>query len=94
MKDALVFRDKAQALLDKSKGIAYDANSFDGNPAMEEIVEDFLHLVFFFDKDMPMYKDMTGKDDIVTRNLSADTLEFYVTKFIHYLDEYCIDEEE
>ena len=94
MKDAMVFRDKAQALLDKSKSIAHNANSFGACPDMDVIVEDFLHLVFFFDKDMPLYKDMIGKADIVTRNLSAETLEFYVTKFIHYLDEYCIDEEE
>ena len=94
MKDPIIFRDKAQALLDKSRSISYDANSFESCPDMDAIVEDFLHLVFFFDKDMPLYKDMIGKDDIVTRNLSVETLEFYITKFIHYLDEYCIDEEE
>lgn len=93
MKDPIIFRDKAQALLEKSKGIDYNPNSFDGCPDMDEVVEDFLHLVFFFDKDMPLYKEMVGSDNMHSRNLTGETLEYYANRFIHYLDEYCINEE-
>lgn len=91
MKEPIIFRDKAQVLLDKFRALGYDENSFDLQDDADEIVNDFLHLVFFFDREMPLYKDMIEKNEFRLRNLSGSTMEYYATKFIHYLDEYCVE---
>ncbi len=87
---------KAEQLLAELKGINYDKwrdfSSDDNSKKYWKIVDDFLHLVFFFNPEMPLYKEMIDvRVGEHSNNLKKEP-EYYMQRFIELIDKYAIDE--
>lgn len=65
--------------------------SFDGKNR-EDIIDEFIHLIFFFSPEIPMLKEMQSADIAYPGFTKfGKNPEKYMERFIHYLDEFCED---
>ena len=68
-----------------------DRNSFilsEQAKRCNEIKDEFLHLVFFFNPDMPLYKEMISFSDIPPFTKYNREPKKYMERFIYYLNEF------
>lgn len=80
---------KATALLKRLEKLQAP-KSFTDDGEYRDIEKEFVHLVFFFNADMPLYKEITSKPADSLGVLNQRTLPDYIKKFIYYLNEFCM----
>lgn len=80
------FKEKAEILLKEyiTELSKVNKNDFQRTDRCYEIEDEFLHLVFFFNQDLPLFKEMQSNS--IKYASKADE---YMKRFIHYLNEFC-----
>lgn len=67
----------------------YDGSDIALYNVYDKAKDEFLHLVFFFNPEIPMYKEMTSKDPEISGLTKYDrNPRKYIERFIYYLEEY------
>ncbi len=83
------YKEKAEILLEKF--CEYKTNNSFDNEEYSGIKDEFLHLVYFFDANLPMLEEMKqGTAHPGLTKYDRDP-EKYMRRFLHYLNEYCIN---
>ncbi len=88
------YKTKAELLLKRYIESEPDKNAFEMNKEQGEIADEFLHLVFFFNSELPMYKEMLSPSGCPTFTKYDKAPEKYMRRFIHYLNEFFCNENE
>ena len=85
------FKGKAEKLLNEY--IENKDNASLDWQRIEDIKDEFLHLVYFFSPNIPMLKEMQTADvEYPGFTKYGKRPEKYMKRFIHYIDEFCKDE--
>lgn len=105
MRDKNFYKEKAEAikkgvLAIQKNGEKFDPeNPFNSYPGIYETIREFIHIVYSFDKDLPLNKELDELEKLRfksilmcgnTKSANKD-FDFVVSKidfFIHYLDTY------
>ena len=83
------FKEKAEKLLSEYE--AGDDYSFTWQRG-SEILDEFIHLVYFFDSNLPMLKEILSDDPKIPHSNQSyyHNPKIYMKRFIHYLEDYVI----
>lgn len=88
------FRIKAEELLKRYNENKIPDSAFDENVECNAIKDEFLHLVFFFNPEIPMLKEMQASSPYPGLTKLDRAPENYMQRFIHYLNEFFPDDNE